>query len=335
MQYLLEFDLELSLKINEQDTHGHSPLHLALLEKHESIANTLVANGCDVDGDFEGGSLKLVHAAIERSDAFAACFLIDNQASVNAIAQNGQVPLHIAAEKALDDVVRKLIEFGANVNIQDGDCNTAMQAAILSGHAEIVNIFLETPEMDVNLRNAQGHTALWLALGLPEQHVASSLVDRGCDINLCTSSGDSMLHHAVKTSNERATLFLLDNGANPQLSNDQRETALHLAASLDLHSVVPALIEAGASLNAQDKELRTPLMRAIINKSATIVKLLLAQKERLEINLLDATGQCALGLALESEELDTASALLASGAQIDSVSPDGYAPNRLQEQVFL
>jgi ankyrin repeat protein len=44
----------------------------------------------------------------------------------------------------------------------------------------------------------QGHTALWLALGLDDQSFARTLVERGCDINLVSSTGDTMLHDAIR-----------------------------------------------------------------------------------------------------------------------------------------
>lgn len=331
--FLLEFDLELAVKINEKDDSGNSPLHLALLTKNESIGNTLVNHGANVNASREDG-VRLLHAAIDRGDAFAAIFLIQHGANVNDVGKEQRVPLHCAAEQNLVDVAQTLIGNGANVNAINDHGNTPIQSAIVAGHIDAVELFLATPNVDVNTRNRDGHTALWLALELETQDVARALVDRGCDINLCTASGDSMLHSAVHRQNETAALFLIANGASCQLSNERRETPLHIAASHGLVHVGEALIGKGASMNAQDSELHTPLMRAIVGGHKPFVQMLLAQGRggggdnpfgaagggavRLEINLTSSSGASALGLALAAGLLDIAEWLLQAGADIEA-----------------
>jgi ankyrin repeat protein len=319
--FLLEFDRQLSVKINQNDENGDSPLHLALLGHHESIADTLLVHGADVNGAREGNML-LLHAAIDRDDIVAACWLVQNQADVNVVCSGRRAPIHLAAIHALELVVEMLFEYDAKLNVVDEDGNTAIQAAILAGQDSMVDAFLNNPTVDLNIRNDQGHTALWMSLDLPELRVAGLLVDRGSNINLCTTSGDSMLHHAVKSEHEEAALFLLDRGATPGLSNDRREMPMHLAASSGLLAVLNRLITLDAPLNCQDKDLRTPLMLAISNRHTAVVESLLRQK--LEINMVDVEGQCALGLAVETGDLQTATKLIAAGAHIDSPAPNGY-----------
>ena len=95
--FLLEFDMQLTAKINELDDNGDSPLHLALLNKHESIGDTLLVHGADANGERGGADMLLLHAAIIRDDAFAACFLIKNQANVDALSAGKRAPIHLAA----------------------------------------------------------------------------------------------------------------------------------------------------------------------------------------------------------------------------------------------
>jgi ankyrin repeat protein len=226
-------------------------------------------------------------------------------------------PLHYAAFHNLTEVAQKLADYSAELSPRNSEGNTPIQIAVTSGHRDMIDLFLSTPGVDVNTRNKAGHTALWLALGLDDQDIAQKLVDRGCDINLQTASGDSMLHYAVGTENEKAALFLIEHGAETNLSNDKRETPLHIAATLGLVNVLTALIARQTGVNAQDKELRTPLMRAILNQHKRIVDILL-QQDRLEVNLANNTGECALGLALSTGQLDIAQSLLGSGAEIDA-----------------
>lgn len=193
------------------DADGLSPLLLALQAKNDSIASTLVDHQANVDGQ-TGSGLRLLHSAIQGNDDFAAQFLIRQGADVNYPAQESMMtPLHFAAVSNLCEVIQPLVDRGANVNAQDADGNTPIQRAILAGHIEAVNMFLTMSAVDVNTRNNEGHTALWLALALPTQDVARALVvGHGCDINITTTSGDSMLHSAIRDQHNSSALFLIE-----------------------------------------------------------------------------------------------------------------------------
>lgn len=69
--------------------------------------------------------------------------------------------------------------------------------------------------------SGQGHTALWLALGLQDRSFAESLVARGCDINLVSSTGDTMLHDAIGKSNADAALFLINHNCKIDIANNR------------------------------------------------------------------------------------------------------------------
>ena len=91
---------QLPYKLNECDDEGNIPLNLALLNRHEGIANTLVNNKCNLDIlDREGNSL--LHLAVMRGDSFAATFLIKNGASTILTRRSTQeTVLHLVASYA-------------------------------------------------------------------------------------------------------------------------------------------------------------------------------------------------------------------------------------------
>ena len=92
------FNSQLPGKLNElEPSSGQVPLHIALAEKQESIARTLVGHGCDVNmADYDGKCL--LHKAITQGDEFSATFLIKNGARGSAATHSEHVtPLHLAA----------------------------------------------------------------------------------------------------------------------------------------------------------------------------------------------------------------------------------------------
>ena len=94
------YSTQLPHKLNECDEEGNIPLNLALLHRHEGIANTLVSNKCSLDvQDREGNSL--LHLAVMRGDSFAASFLIKHGAStLLARRVTQETVLHLVASYA-------------------------------------------------------------------------------------------------------------------------------------------------------------------------------------------------------------------------------------------
>ena len=94
---MLYTTVQLPGKLDECDDEGKIPLNLALLHRHEGIANTLVSHKCDLNLRDRTGN-TLLHLAIGRGDSFAASFLIKSGASTILSREgNQETPLHLAA----------------------------------------------------------------------------------------------------------------------------------------------------------------------------------------------------------------------------------------------
>ena len=213
-------------------------------------------------------------------------------------------------------MARAVIAKGTPINAKDERGNTAIQCAIAGGHAPIVTMLLEQPDIDLNTKNADGQSTLWLALSLPDHSFASILVKRGCDVNLPSASGDSLLHQAIKSGDGRAALFLVENNALVDLKNLDKQTALHMAAAAGQAAVVQALLGHGAQVNVQDEQQQTPLIKAIRSQHAAVAKLLLASPA-VAVEHADSSNNSALSLAVETGQLDVAELLLGKGANVE------------------
>jgi len=74
-------------------------------------------------------------------------------------AKYGWRPLHFAANNGHVDVVRFLLEKGANVNAQDHRGRTPLHLAALDGHVDVVRFLLEKGA-NVNAQDHRGRTPL-------------------------------------------------------------------------------------------------------------------------------------------------------------------------------
>ncbi|KAJ6655693.1 hypothetical protein lerEdw1_004746, partial [Lerista edwardsae] len=173
--YLIEMDSQLPGKLNELDHNGDLALDLALSRRLESIATTLVGHKADVDMvDKKGWSL--LHKAIQRGDKFAANFLVKNGARVNAATLGDQeTPLHLVASYSpkkhtpdtmaeMAQIAASLLKAGANPNMQDSKGRTPLHASIIVRNDQVFSQLLQCKQLDLELKDHEGSTALWLAV---------------------------------------------------------------------------------------------------------------------------------------------------------------------------
>uniref|UniRef100_A0A8C0IRR2 Ankyrin repeat and FYVE domain containing 1 n=1 Tax=Chelonoidis abingdonii TaxID=106734 RepID=A0A8C0IRR2_CHEAB len=287
--YLIEMDPQLPGKLNELDHNGDLALDLALSRRLESIATTLVNYKADVDMvDKRGWSL--LHKAIQRGDKFSASFLIKNGARVNAATLGDQeTPLHLVAsyspKKHLPDVMSEmaqiaesLLQAGANPNMQDCKGRTPLHASIVVRNDPVFSQLLQCKQLDLELKDHEGSTALWLAVqyikvssdlsinpfddvpvvngtSFDENSFAARLIQRGSNTDAPdTVTGNCLLQRAAGAGNEAAALFLATHGAKVNHRNKWGETPLHTSCRHGLSNLTAELLQQGANPNIQTEE---------------------------------------------------------------------------------
>ncbi|XP_076107100.1 rabankyrin-5-like isoform X1 [Mytilus galloprovincialis] len=283
--YLMEFDSQLSNKLNEVDGKGDLPLDLALHSRQESIAQTLIKHRVDVNRRDNSGKC-LLHKAIKRGDEFSAEFLITNKADVNMTTHlDKETPLHMVASfnpdvsspdviKGMARIAQKLLEHGSDPNQQDTAGSTPLHCSVFCKNEAVMQVLLNSSKTNLELKNLEGHTALWLAIQQDsvqlnhsqmvaekegdveevygESSIAAQLLRKGSSADAVEpETGDVLLHLATRCGNERAGIFLAKNGAKLNLTNNKGETGLHLACEKGLLKLTEILLDKGANPNSQ------------------------------------------------------------------------------------
>ena len=170
-----------------------------------------IAQGAHVDAVDGQGHTCLLHAAKWGYADLTAELLQDHGASVNKVETiNGNSPLNYAAHGGHADLVRKLIDHGADHKLKDHDGWTPLMSAAARGHLDVVKILLklshvspgEDPETDPHntrdWQNSEGTTPLMAALVNGHTDVVNALLEAGADVNRRKWSGGSAVMIAAK-----------------------------------------------------------------------------------------------------------------------------------------
>ncbi len=269
-------------------------------------------------------------------------------------------PIHGAGSEVADavlqgkkDVLRSLLQKGADVNAPQIDGTTALHWAVRADDLEVADLLLNAGAKP-SASNRDGATPLQLAALNGSATMIGRLLKAGVDANTPLSSyGDTALMMAARTGKPDAVKVLLDNGAKV----DTRETwgdttALMWAVVEGNHAVVRMLIDRAANVNARSKfvpsatgrgfEGATPVAgrpnQVEENASGSLTPLMFAAREGdldsarmlvaagADINIKGGDGKDALGLAVFNGGYDVASFLIDNHANVNQPDAQRFTP---------
>jgi uncharacterized protein len=135
--------------------------------------------------------------AVRQNDADRVRALIAQGVNVSDPDANGDAPLVMAAYEGHTDIVRLLLEAGADVTAVDpGMKATALHAAAYAGRTDAAQLLIEYG-IDIDKQGPKnGYTALHDAIWQNNIDTAKVLIEAGADLTLQSHSGETPLQFA-------------------------------------------------------------------------------------------------------------------------------------------
>ena len=136
--------------------------------------------------------------------------LIENGTNVDELDGNRDSPLIIAAFKGHTDIVRILLEAGADVSVVDPEMKaTALHAAAYAGNTEAAKLFIQS-HIEINRQGTKnGYTALHDAIWQGHLETARVLLDAGASLRIRSHRGETPLMFA-KAKRHAAIIDLIE-----------------------------------------------------------------------------------------------------------------------------
>ena len=231
----------------EADSHGDTPLHIAIQRCYVSVARYLLTLGASLPPDL------LVTSNCYKSHLSTAIirFLVENGVDVLARTDNGDSVLHITLQYGSRDdnealeVVKLLVGHGCDPFAANSRGNTPLYIAVKLGRISIARYLLSLgvhvpPDLLVHRD-----------LSICTADIIRFLLENGVDVLACTSDGDSASHIVLEsTYNDDEALtaikLLVSYGCDPFRANSQGNTPLCIAVMQGNISTARYLLSIGA-----------------------------------------------------------------------------------------
>ena len=221
-------------------------LLLACRENQDAEVANLLKTPLNPDGRCAHRDSPPIWHAAQQGHLEVVRLLLEAGADMNAANTDGTTALFVAAEWGYLEVVRLLIEAEADMNAKDAHGDTALLVAAMRGHLEVVRLLLKAGA-DMNVVDTDGATALFVAAAHGRLEVLQLLLEAGADVNAARADGATALFVATENSrNSEVVRLLLEAGADVNAAKADGTTALFVAASRGDLEKVQLLLEAGA-----------------------------------------------------------------------------------------
>ncbi|KAK1252130.1 hypothetical protein MKX08_003317 [Trichoderma sp. CBMAI-0020] len=340
MMYLLDRGAD----INMQREYVGTLLHEAVFNGNQALFECLLERGADVNAVHERAGTPLQEASLLRK-AHATLFvemLLERGADPNArggrfetalqaacavlspgtlsgsVPRSTKLKSKIAGDDGTSIIVqniRLLIDHGADVKIQGGECGTALHA--LAGSAEpetgeLIELLLDKGAKIDQLSEAGWGTALHVACHEGMIETVALLLDHGADVNAAGGTFGTPLQAAVTSSwsCERNRNYSHD---KPYLFSPTRERELML-------EIVHLLLDRGAEIKQRGGKYATVLQAACVNPDVDVELLRLLLQHGADITAEGGLYGTILAAACSNPRMDLESVhlLLDSGVDVNA-----------------
>ncbi|NXH39252.1 ANR26 protein, partial [Dicaeum eximium] len=129
---------------------------------------------------------------------------------------------------------------------------TLLHLASANGHADVIR-YLAGKNWQLNLPDDLKRTPLMKAVQCQQEKCVAILLEHGADPNLADADGNTALHLAVLSGNTTVAGLLLEHNASSDAQNQEGYTPLNLAVSTQHEEMLERLLKKAADRCAAEQ----------------------------------------------------------------------------------
>ncbi len=309
--------IEAGAIVNQPDHYGRTPLHFAM---SPAVAQLLLLQGADVNArDASGATPLILHARFD-SHVEVVKTLIEHGADLNVKTKDGSHALGNATMTGSIETMRLLLEAGADVNLKGISGQTALFEPTFRDEADKIRLLVKHGA-DLEIRDDEGCTALFAAANYPnwmakqqgKVNVLKALIEAGADIHAKNNKGQTPIEVASQSSSPDHASVLVEAGAPADI---------FVVSMVGAPDAARKLLEQDRSLvNQRGEYERTPLHLAVMNSQIIVFDVLL--EFGADIEARDKMDRTPLLTATWKGDGEVTKALVERGGNINATDHKG------------
>ncbi|XP_076086415.1 uncharacterized protein LOC143057068 [Mytilus galloprovincialis] len=333
VKLLLDHDADFNLC----DVNQRNVLHVAAMYGFTDILKLLLTYISDIDA-YDSHRQTALHFAVKKGQEDIVKELLERNCNPNLCNDEFQSPLHTASYFGYANLVKILLEYNSNAYIRDEFKRTALHRAVEKENKEVVQIFLQSNH-DVNVSDYYRGPALHIAILENYEDIVDLLLQCSrCDINLKNEELKTPLFIACEQGKQNLVKLLLEKTNTPDIPNSSGQTPLFIACYKGYSEIVLMLVEAESSTSLKDKQERSPLHVACQYNHVKTVQKLLNLEDKPDVNTQSNSGQTPLMTAIQYGHNEIIYALLQSECDMnikDSQQRTAFYYARQCHKIFI
>ncbi|DBA83555.1 TPA: hypothetical protein ACH3X2_006474 [Trebouxia sp. C0005] len=209
-------------------------------------------------------------------------------------------------------------------DIKDGTGKNVLHFAAQLGQTDVCQYLLTEHQLDPNVQDEAGETALTLAAGSAEELTVSLLLKHGADVSRCRPGGAQPIHTAAASGDYQSSVavvkLLLERGADASAACDAGSPVMWAAGS-GKSATLEVLLQGGADPNTPGNANVTAALAASAAGNVEAVRALV--KANADVSIAAEGGVTALHAAAELGNLALVQLLLQGGADANAEDAGG------------
>lgn len=243
-EHALDLALSQGVDVNRLDVYGRAPLHYACMRGRLEMVNKLIQAGPGIINLRDHDNFTPLIHSIVRNKIDCVRLLLSQNASIDPTGDNDHIPLNLACQHGLSDIVKLLLEMNAQL-LPDAEGLYPQHLVARASKDPDLLLLLKQHGADLNQRDKlYSWTPLFHAAGEGQVACLKTLLENGADPAAIDEKGLTATYYATWEGHLECMDLLWDKIVKPRSQNRfLQPSAMDIPASTEMDISPPAVAE--------------------------------------------------------------------------------------------